>query len=1044
MLAPSLDGKRRVCLVTAEFHGLFKNGGIGTANTGLALTLAEAGHEVTVAYVDAGLVDFDERVAAAGDTIAAWAKRGVTLEFVPRNPLLRAGHEDHVAASFTVFQFLQGRGFEVVFFNECGGQGYFSALAKRAGLFADAPRMICVTHGSNAWVLELNSQLYWGLHPISVDFLERRSVELADDVVSPSRYLVGWMTQRGWRLPASTRVIQNALPVEPAAAPPAPAPVAEVVFFGRLEARKGVDLFLSAYSRLCATRDMAKVKVTFLGKFARIEGVHSGVYVLERTRTWPVAPTLITELGQEQALKYLSRPGVLAVTPSRAENSPCVVAECLLAGVAVVATDSGGTAELIAPGDRERALCANTPESLAARIAAALDGGPQPAAMAVPQEQSRRAWLDLLSEPPKPPAPAPAPLAASLCLAPAAPLAPEAWRAFLAQDFAEIVVVTAEAGGLPDDARIRRIVAPGLSVAQARNLAAEQARGPWLMFAHERDVVLKPQALAGFLSAAHGLEAEIVTSPSLEFTHAGAPRDGWDGFIGLLPTGSNLTLAAFENCLGEGCFLIDRARFLAVGGFAAEASEALRDRLLLTQAALAGARLEVAPTPLFWRREAAATTLAFGEASADQRRLLQAYGKHEAELLGPALESVLATGPRTRDRVTAALSGLGAAAREMALKLSFMPQRDSTEQNRPFLDYCLARGRLAEAFAFAQWLDDPELAVLARAGAEAAAEKAALGALREPVARTRSVALMRIAAERARGVVGVAEGALRNEDGRAIAHPLSGVAVVKAAGICPPGARRLSAAVSAPQGVRVALVACDRFALLRLDGDTLAGEEPFAWTGWRPPGEIALDLPTPFTESADLLLLSKGEGPVVWSALAAEVALFDFNSSSLIQLDSGVTPLPRRFLSNAELLTPAADFPGPYFVAGSPTMHHPLVDRPALVRLRHALFQGATGVRALFSVENEQSRPIEFGLWVRRAGAAVREVEGLADSLRFSGWTAVREPFRQYRLDIDFPEPLRQPHDLYLATRVVEFHDNNYCHAVWRDIFVIEATPRAG
>src|ERR1700744_2107785 len=106
MLSPSGAEKRRVCIVTAEFHGLFKNGGIGTANTGLALTLAEAGPEVTVAYVDAGLVGFDERVAAAADTIAAWAKRGVNLEFVPRNPMLRPGHEDHVAASFTVMQFL--------------------------------------------------------------------------------------------------------------------------------------------------------------------------------------------------------------------------------------------------------------------------------------------------------------------------------------------------------------------------------------------------------------------------------------------------------------------------------------------------------------------------------------------------------------------------------------------------------------------------------------------------------------------------------------------------------------------------------------------------------------------------------------------------------------------------------------------------------------------------------------------------------------------------------------------------------------------------
>ena len=1045
MAEPSKDGKRRVCLVTAEFHGLFKNGGIGTANTGLALTLARAGHDVTVAYVDAGLVDYDERVAAAADTITAWEKRGIGLEFVPRNPALRAGHEDHVAASFSVLQYLLGRGFDIVFFNECGGQGYFPLLAKKAALFPDAPRMIVVTHGSNAWVLELNQQLYWSLHPVSVDFLERRSVELADDVVSPSRYLVGWMGEKGWRLPPSTRVIQNALPVEPASAAPRAAAIGEVVFFGRLEARKGVDLFLSAYSKLCESRDMSGVNVTFLGKFSRIEGVHSGVHVLERTRAWPVAPTLITELGQEQALEYLSRPGVLAVTPSRAENSPCVVAECLIAGVPIIATDSGGTAELIAEAGRARSLCANAPESLAAKIAAALDEGAPVSALAVPQEISRQGWLDLVSEAPPPSAPASAPARpVSLCLA----RAPLDWAAYLAQGFAEILVVTPDdSAALPGDARIRRIVAPGLNVAQARNLAASEAQGPWLMFADEGSVILKPNALAGFLSAAAGLGAEIVTSPGLEFSHAGPPREGWDGFINLLPTGASLTLAAFENCLGEGCFLVDRERFLAVGGFKTDVGESLRDRLLLTEAALAGATLEVAATPLFWRRERPAGTLALGEPSADQRRILRAYAHCEAGLLSGALESVAATGPRTRDRVTAALTGLGTVARDLAVRLSFMPQRDSNEQNRPFLEYCLARGRMREAFAFAQWLDDPELAALARAGAEAAAEKAALGAVRAPAAlKVRNISLLAIAADRAQGFVGLAREDVRSDGGRAISHPLrGGAAVVKAASACPPTARRLIATVEGGPQTRVALVACDRFALLRLEGDALTSEERFAWTGWRSPGELTLDLAPPFEETADILLLAKGPmgERVAWTALSAEVALFDLGTASAVAAEPGATPLPRRLLAGAELLTPAPEFPGRYFVAGEPSTHHPLVGRPALVRVRHALFQGAMGLRASFGVEHEQSRPVEFALWARRPGQIARDVGALSDSSHFSGWTAVRAAFRQHQAEIAFPEPLREPHDLYLATRVVDFPDNNYCHAVWHDIFVIETSKHA-
>jgi hypothetical protein len=40
----------RVCIMTFELLGFWRNGGIGTVSTGLAELLASAGHDVTVAY----------------------------------------------------------------------------------------------------------------------------------------------------------------------------------------------------------------------------------------------------------------------------------------------------------------------------------------------------------------------------------------------------------------------------------------------------------------------------------------------------------------------------------------------------------------------------------------------------------------------------------------------------------------------------------------------------------------------------------------------------------------------------------------------------------------------------------------------------------------------------------------------------------------------------------------------------------------------------------------------------------------------------------
>jgi len=200
MVEPSKDGKRRVCLVTAEFHGLFKNGGIGTANTGLAMTLAAAGHEVSVAYVDPGAWPALAQSEAFLDQRARWREKGIFLDCVPRWSRLKASVDDFCWA-VSVLAYLRARRFDVVLFNECGGQAYYALLAKRAGVFPDAPRMIVVTHGASDWARELNGQLPTNYRVAALSFFERRSVELADLVVSPSRYLVDWMREYG-HLPA--------------------------------------------------------------------------------------------------------------------------------------------------------------------------------------------------------------------------------------------------------------------------------------------------------------------------------------------------------------------------------------------------------------------------------------------------------------------------------------------------------------------------------------------------------------------------------------------------------------------------------------------------------------------------------------------------------------------------------------------------------------------------------------------------------------------------------------------------------------------------
>ena len=104
----------------------------------------------------------------------------------------------------------------------------------------------------------------------------------------------------------------------------------ELVFFGRLETRKGLWLFCEALDRL-SDRLRGKT-VTFLGKTTDA-GISSGLQLLIRSTKWPFRVRLLTDYDRDEAIAYLKQGDRLAVMPSLADNSPCVIHECIEARV---------------------------------------------------------------------------------------------------------------------------------------------------------------------------------------------------------------------------------------------------------------------------------------------------------------------------------------------------------------------------------------------------------------------------------------------------------------------------------------------------------------------------------------------------------------------------------------------------------------------------------------------------------------------------------------------------------------------------------------
>jgi len=376
-----------VCIVTHEFSGIAGSGGIGTAFTGLAETLAAAGHSVTVLCT--GFLplpaDFEESPAPPGVTRVQLPAGPVPLE---ADPLLRLSHD--------AFLWLAERRFNIIHFADWTGLGFCTTSAKRQGIaFADTTLVVGL-HGPTRWVRSATGGGLEGPEELAADFLERRSAEQADVVVSPSRYLLDWLRESGWALPTRAEVRQNVLP-KPHEAPAvltSARAVKELVFFGRLEERKGVVLFCDALDRLAGEGVAGDLRVTFLGGPASVAGEDGVTYVHRRAAAWPWPIDGRHTLPSREALAYLAGEGRLAVIPSLIENSPCTVAECLIRGLPFLASRVGGTAELIADADAGRVLFEPHADTLAAALAEALRNGACPARLRIPQEAVAGEWLN--------------------------------------------------------------------------------------------------------------------------------------------------------------------------------------------------------------------------------------------------------------------------------------------------------------------------------------------------------------------------------------------------------------------------------------------------------------------------------------------------------------------------------------------------------------------------------------------------------------------------------------------------------------------------
>lgn len=217
------------------------------------------------------------------------------------------------------------------------------------------------------------------------------------------------MRREGWPQNPRSYVQPNVLPKTDrrptSGRPPAPHvhTIEELVFFGRMETRKGIILFIQAVNTLLSSAGQSlqggtqRIKrVTFLGRTGLVLGMLGSQYVQNLARQWTsIQWRIIDNMGPEEAKAYLSEEGMhrLAVIPSRIENSPYTVIECAERQIPFIASRVGGIPDLIHPDDHQKALFYPVVDSLVAKIVDVLVHGIAPARPRVNAEENEKQWI---------------------------------------------------------------------------------------------------------------------------------------------------------------------------------------------------------------------------------------------------------------------------------------------------------------------------------------------------------------------------------------------------------------------------------------------------------------------------------------------------------------------------------------------------------------------------------------------------------------------------------------------------------------------------
>jgi glycosyltransferase involved in cell wall biosynthesis len=354
-------------LASNEFEGFSKNGGIGTYYTTLSQKLATDGWTIVLLLCQTDIQFQGEPPSQTVHHVFSIHEINQVLNLQPiHQQILSATQKTDLGNSFDYQSFCCSFFIQAIAatvqdaviyaeFPEIWGFGYRTIQAKQSGFLGTNCLIGVTSHGTFEWLQEVNSRY----HTEQPNWLwqayhyEQFSYENANITYSPSHFLKSKLSSYGWKTDHAKHLpyFLPSLNLEPDAPTPEKMKKIPIVFFGRLEERKGLCTLLDAVQLLdSAIAD--SIHIIFIGKIIPLQSSHlqhlNSQQYIDRELTDSCTYTLLSDLSSQEAIQSIAdlHCPIVCLT-SLQENFPNAALEMGQLAVALVVSDTGGFRETL-------------------------------------------------------------------------------------------------------------------------------------------------------------------------------------------------------------------------------------------------------------------------------------------------------------------------------------------------------------------------------------------------------------------------------------------------------------------------------------------------------------------------------------------------------------------------------------------------------------------------------------------------------------------------------------------------------------------------